>query len=167
MLRRQCTREYKIEPIERAVRSFLGVKRVPRGVRVEALIGISWDEVQRMKPSRTPWVDNRYPLVDARLTRRDCLRIAAEAGLAEPKKSACVFCPFHDDKYWLNLRDNHPEEFARAVAFDVAIRDMSKSGIKGQMFLHRSLKPLQMADFRHDGQVDLDFGQECGGVCGV
>ena len=119
-----------------------------------------------MKPSRTAWVTNCYPLVDAGLRRSDCLRIIREAGLPEPQKSSCVFCPYHSDEFWRRLGTHHPDEFERAAKIDDAIRDMSKSGVKGQVFLHRSLKPLRVIDF--DKQTRL-FGdledEECEGGC--
>lgn len=164
MLRRQCTREFKLAPIERKARELMGYRK---GQRVkgaaEALIGISRDEAHRMKPSRTPWIRNVYPLVDANLKRRDCVRIVMEAGLPEPKKSACVYCPFKSDAEFIDMRDNHPTEWARAVAFDAAIR----TGSEGDpLFIHRSCKPLDQAEFRHDGQADM-WGNECEGMCGV
>jgi hypothetical protein len=174
ILRRQCTREYKIEPIEKQVRTLLGLERGQRAkgkIQATALIGISADEASRMKPSRTPWVTNTYPLVDAWLKRKDCLEIMKQAGLPKPLKSACVFCPFHGDAYWLWLKQNYPAEFARAAAFDEGIRDMSKSGIKGQVFLHRSLTPLGRIDFEERRRLPLfdrdGFENECEGMCGV
>jgi hypothetical protein len=174
ILRRQCTREYKIEPIERKVRELLGYRkrqRIPKGAAT-ALIGISREEATRMKPSRTPWITSAWPLVDANLRRADCVRILAEHGLPEPKKSACVFCPFHSDTYWAALKSDHPAEFERAAHFDEQIRDMSKSGVKGQVFLHRKLIPLRAIDFEEIAadkakQMDFGFGSECEGVCGV
>jgi len=168
ILRRQCTREYKIEPIEKKVRELLGYKPRQRiKEKVCAMIGISIDEAIRMKPSRTRWITNAWPLVDAGLNKLSCLRICKEAGLPEPQKSACVFCPYHNNAYWLDLQVNHPEEFAKAVAFDVQIRDMTMSGLENKAYLHRSLKPLDEVDFDDwKGQLDL-FGEECEGVCGV
>ena len=58
MLRRQCTREYKITPIAAKTRRLVGLKkyaRFPKGEHVEMWIGISTDEIQRMKPSRDWW----------------------------------------------------------------------------------------------------------------
>lgn len=166
-LRRQCTREYKITPIERRVREFMGYKKYQRiKETATAMIGISTDEATRMRPSRTGWIVNSYPLIDLGLSRRDCLRISADAGLSEPKKSSCVFCPYHSDSYWLDLRTNHPKEFERAVSFDASIRDMSASGAKSPVYLHRTLTPLEDVELKHENQIDL-FDEECEGVCGV
>lgn len=168
MLRRQCTREYKIAPIEQFMRAHLGyAPRVKVRHAVTALMGISIDEALRMKPSRTSWIQNRYPLVEAGLTRRNCLAIIAAEGLPEPRKSSCVFCPYHSDGFWQDLKDNYPGEFAKAVAFDVAVRDMTMGGGKQPGYLHRSCQPLAGVDFDPQrDQVDL-FVNECEGMCGV
>lgn len=169
-LRRQCTREYKIEPLEKKVRELLGYKKYQRNKhKVACLLGISTDEIGRVKPSRTHWITNLFPLIDARLSRDDCARVIEEAGLPVPKKSACVFCPYHDDRYWHDLKANHPDEFVRAVAFDRTVRDMTKTGIEQPVFLHRSLQPLEQIDFgKRLGLPVLDgFTGECEGMCGV
>ena len=169
ILRRQCTREYKIEPIEKRVRVLLGYaprKRIKK--EVGCLLGISLDEVTRIKPSRTRWITNRWPLIDAGMRRHDCLRLIAEQGIPEPKKSSCVFCPYHSDTFWRDLRDNHPGEFATAVEFDKDVRIMSRSGLKQPVYLHRSLMPLDEVDLTdpQENQVDM-FENECEGYCGV
>jgi len=173
MLMRHCTTDYKIVPIERRVRELLGLKKGQHsaGRMATALIGISLDEAARMKVSQTRYVTNTYPLVDARLKRRDCLEIVRAAGLPEPEKSACVFCPYHDDSYWLRLKQGHPEDFERAAQFDDAIRSQKHTGVDGEVFLHRSLQPLRSIDFAERRRLPLfesdQFQNECEGVCGV
>lgn len=169
MLRRQCTREFKIAPIEKKVRELMGYQprqRIKKSAR--ALIGISLDEAQRMKPSRTRWVTNTYPLVDLGISRSDCEQIVINAGLPKPQKSACVFCPYHSDRYWQWMKDEHPAVFQDAVKFDESIRDMSMRGRNAPAYVHRSCVPLDQAVFNSDdpNQVDM-FGNECEGMCGV
>ena len=48
MTRRTCTFEYKIKPIQRKVREILGVNNL-RGKHIEMVMGISFDEIQRVK----------------------------------------------------------------------------------------------------------------------
>jgi hypothetical protein len=168
-LRRQCTKDYKIVPIEKYVRMHLGYQprqRVKEHVR--CMIGISTDEATRIKPSRTRWIENAWPLIDARMDRQDCRRLVVESGLPMPKKSACVFCPFHGNDEWRELRNNYPDEWEKAVEFDKGIRDMTSSGLLRPAFLHRSLMPLDEADIEpiDDGQMEL-WDMECEGMCGV
>jgi hypothetical protein len=76
MIRRQCTKDYKIVPIRRKVRELAGLtrRRSPDFPVVEQWIGISSDEVVRMKPSFETWQVNRWPLVEQRMSRQACLR---------------------------------------------------------------------------------------------
>jgi hypothetical protein len=159
-LGRNCTRDHKLSPIVREVR-----RRVGKKGTATALIGISTDEAHRMKPALHPWLVNRYPLVEAGLNRDDCLRIIAESGLPVPEKSACYFCPYHSNGYWLDMKRRHPNEWAAACFFDAKIRDMSKAGVRGDVYLHRSMVPLANVDL-NESQGEL-FGNECEGMCGV
>ena len=84
--RRQCTDNYKIRPIRRRIREMLGLRprqRVPAGTTVELWLGISTDEAIRMKDSRDRWMTNRYPLIEAGMSRSDCLSLPnSDAGYA-------------------------------------------------------------------------------------
>ena len=170
MIRRQCTTDYKIVPIRRKVRELAGLtrKRSPDHPVVEQWIGISLDEVIRMKPSREAWQVNRWPLIEQRMNRRDCLAWLKRHGYPEPPKSACIGCPFHDDTHWRAMRDRDPQAWADAIEVDHAIRTGLR-GIRGEVYLHRSAIPLDEVDFStaaDHGQLDL-FGNECEGICGV
>jgi hypothetical protein len=163
MLRRQCTAEYKVRPVQRRLRELGATAKNP----VELLIGISRDEAQRMAPSRVKYAVHEYPLVDRRMTRQDCLSWLTRHGYPEPPKSACIGCPFMDDRRWREMRDHRPEEWADAVAFDAAIRTNTR--IDGQAFLHRSLVPLPMVDLRTPqdrGQIEM-FDDISDGECGA
>jgi hypothetical protein len=175
-LRRMCTKDFKIDPIQRKVRELLGYRprqRIKENVR--AMLGISLDEIQRMKPSQERWVTNTWPLVDLGLRRSDCLKIVSNAGLPEPKRSACYYCPFHSDEYWKELKTHHPDVFQQAVDFEqrlseaVALEQASSDKpLQGSLYLHRSCKPLDEVEFKatDPDQVDM-FGNECEGMCGV
>jgi hypothetical protein len=173
ILRRQCTGDYKIDPIQAKVRELLGLKprqRWPKHPVVEQWIGISTDEAHRMKPIDISAIEPRWPLIEKRMSRWDCLRWLERHGYSEPPKSACVFCPFQSNRRWRHLQDADPDGFALAVEIDAAIRNGLRSdSLTGQLFLHGSLRPLDQVDLRNDderGQPDL-FGNECEGMCGV
>ncbi len=163
MLQRHCTRDYKVRPIIRHVRKMVGKRRVARAV---GLIGISLDEASRMKDAPEQWITNRWPLIDARLTRADCLAYLSSKGFAAPLKSACRFCPYHDDNYWRAMKEKAPVEFEAAAVVDDGIRNMTRSGIPRPVFLHRSLRPLREAVFKDD-TPPLFADLECEGMCGV
>lgn len=171
-LRRQCTREYKVEPITRRIRGLLDLRpgqRV-RGVAVTLWIGISLDEVVRMKPNRTSWIQNAWPLIDLRMTRTDCIRWLTQHGYPTPPKSSCVICPYHDNRYWRWLRDEDGEGWQTALDVDQALRG-GLHGTRQRVYLHRSLRPLGDVDLstpEERGQLGLwEHAEECAGVCFV
>src|SRR5690606_20477215 len=88
---------------------------------------------------------------DLKLTRSDCDRINRRYGFGDTAKSACIGCPFHGNAAWRDLRDNRPEEWADAVAFDEELRGEGSAfaGAVGQggalraaPYLHRARVPL-------------------------
>jgi hypothetical protein len=171
MLRRQCTNDYKIQPIRKKIRELCNVgyrKHFPKDQYVEQWIGISTDEVMRMKPSRDKYIINRHPLIEAKLSRQDCINWLKQKNFLLPEKSACIVCPYHNDAYWHFMKTKRVEEFADAVEFDKKIRTGSRK-IRDQLFLHRSCLPLDQVDFnKKDNKKQLDmFNNECEGMCGV
>ena len=175
MGRRQCTSHYKIEPIQKKERELLGKgprDRMEPG-SIEQWVGISVDEIFRATLSRVKYVVKRFPLIERRMTRRDCLAWLDRNGYPRPPKSACIGCPYHDDVAWRDMRDNRPEEWADAVEVDEAIRvpvdDESTPKLRAQQFLHRSCVPLAEVDLstpEDHGQLNL-FINECEGLCGL
>lgn len=166
MGRPQCTAEYKLRPLQRKVVELMGGKRPARGC--EMWVGISSDEMIRMKESRVKYIVNRWPLVERRMNRQDCLRWMMERQYRTPPKSSCIGCPFHTDHQWRELRDKHPAEWADAVEVDRAIRRQGK--VNSLQFMHRSCVPLDQVDLstpQERGQTEFGFLQECEGMCGV
>ena len=144
--RRQCTTNYKIRPIQRKMRELLGMKprqRVPSGVTVELWLGISTDEVVRMKDSRDRWIRNRYPLIEADMSRRDCIDWWAARYNRPLERSACVACPFQSRHRWVETKRRWPELFGEAVEIDAGLRD-GLAYVK-EPYLHMLRMPLAEA----------------------
>jgi len=171
MLRRQCTNDYKIQPIRKKIRELCNIgyrKHFPKDQYVEQWIGISTDEIMRMKPARDKYIFNRHPLIETKLNRQDCINWLQKNNFKMPEKSACIVCPYHNDSYWHFMKTERVEEFADAVEFDKKIRTGSRK-IRDELFLHRSCKPLDQVEFKKKDkskQIDM-FNNECEGMCGV
>ena len=91
-----------------------------------------------------------------------------QRGYDEPRKSACIGCPYHSSSYWVDMKKNHPEEWEDAVEFDSKLRTGKLPGVTGDSFVHKRMLPLEEAillDYDPD-QIDM-FDQECEGMCGV
>lgn len=168
-LRRQCTNEYKISPIMRHERRMLGLMphQLSDGVMLEQWIGVSLDEAHRMKPSQEKWKTHRFPLVEKRLTRQDCISWLRKHDYPVPPKSSCIGCPFHNDNFWYEMRRGDPASWQEAVMFDQAIRRLPR--IEGENYLHRSGIALDQVKLgvRDHGQQEFSFDGECEGMCGV
>ena len=150
MLRRQCTDEYKIIEVHKAIRNIYGLKPRKRMPETEIWIGITTDEIQRMKFPYSKWEIRSYPFCGYTTTkdqhtkikdgikfnRRDCIKWLGDNKFKIPPKSACIFCPFQSDARWLDMKRNSPKEWARSVKLDKTIRNSSKKGVKNPIFLH-------------------------------
>jgi hypothetical protein len=159
IMRRQCTLEYKIAPIRKWIKE--NIKKL-----VRLWIGISLDEMERMKASDVGYITNYYPLVESMTRLSSIVKWYKDNNMREPGKSACVICPFHSHTYWKALKDKHPEEFAKAVEFDERIRNYPK--LRKQAFIYRYSMPLKEVDF--DSQQEFQFAElieECEGICGL
>lgn len=165
--RRQCTREFKIEPIEKKQRELLGYKprqRIPP-LSCEVWIGISTDEIVRAGAAFSAWVVHRYPLLELRMSRVDCERWLIANGFPVPPKSACVFCPYRSNREWRWLRDNNPEGWTQAVEIDRLIRDTP--GMRAKEFLHRDRIAIGEVDLSTDDDHGQGMLMVCEAGCGL
>lgn len=165
LLTRDCTKDFKVSVIQRAVREIM---RQQGATKVVQWIGISLDEAIRMKPSRVGYSTHRWPLIEKRMTRHDCLRWMESHGFPKPPRSACVYCPHHSNAEWRRLRDEEPEAWDRAVDFDRRIRTGIHK-VRAKCFVHRDCVPLDQVDLSTDSErgQGLLWGNECEGMCGV
>ena len=173
MGRRQCTEHYKIRPVRRKVRELLALsrgQRVPTGTTVELWLGISTDEAIRMKTSRDRWLENRYPLIEAGMSRSHCLDWW-EARYERPlERSACIGCPYQSRRRWVETKRRWPELFDEAVEIDANMR--GKLAFAKEPYLHPRRIPLAQAVRLDEAELGADrhpdgFGNECEGYCGV
>jgi hypothetical protein len=159
---RQCTYQYKLRPLYRKVRELLDGK-TPKG-GCEMWVGISTDEMTRMKDARVQYIKNRFPLFEMRMSRNDCLKWLERHGYPIPPRSACLGCPFKRDSEWRHTRDGNPQEWLETIEADKQIRLASGK----PQFMHRSLKPLDEVDLSTaEDHGQLNFLSECEGMCGI
>jgi len=159
IIRRQCTYEYKIAPMKRYL------QKIRKGERIKFWIGISLDEIQRIRESGTKYIENYYPLIDNRVTIDSIVNWFNESGLPKPGKSACLICPFHSNRYWQRFKKEYPDEFEKACKFDDTIR--VHPSLVSDLYLHRSLKPLREVDFSFQPSLFPELIEECEGLCGL
>ncbi len=161
--KRQCTRDWKLREIMKATKAFMGAtgKRLAPG-SIVSWIGISVDEASRAKDSREPHTIHRFPLLEKRMSRRDCLNWLTRHGFPQPPKSACVFCPFKDRHRWRMSKQKGGAEW------DLILQVSNQLAPHGE-FLTSDCLPIDQVDFSTEeerGQLNM-FNNECEGMCGV
>jgi 3'-phosphoadenosine 5'-phosphosulfate sulfotransferase (PAPS reductase)/FAD synthetase len=159
-IRRQCTGHWKIRYIKREM------QKLRNGKQIEQWLGISLDEVHRMKNSDVKYITNRWPLVEKKMTRHDCKIYLEQNGIEMPPRSACVFCPFQTKREWRELRDHAPGDWWKAIQVDKKIRMVRPPN---KLYVNAQCKPLDECNFEDEidkGQLNM-WEEECNGVCGL
>lgn len=159
---RQCTRQWKITPVYEYAKSIAG------DGPIVMQLGISIDEVHRAKPSQDKRVTREWPLIDLGMTREDCRRVILDAGLPEPPKSACYFCPLLPGSHFARLAAEEPQAFEAAAVLEDAI--IERRVAKGQRPAYLTAKGRPLRDVIALGQSILwpsTEGDECEGTCFV
>lgn len=179
-LHRQCTGAWKIALIRNLIqrqrarrleiriaqRIFYGLNpKYEKLEQVEQWLGISLDEVERMKHSDVKYITHRWPLIEKRMTRNDCINWLQRHNLEVPVKSSCVFCPFHNRRAWYDMKAENGADWQKAVQVDEAIR---KAQPPYDLFVHSDRIPLvEIRSPQDNGQLELFEQDECSGVCFV
>jgi len=131
IIRRQCTYEFKVKPIEKEIRRIAGAvpgRPVPKDILIEQYMGLSYDEPkrvirvkQRFDAKPTNWTVY-FPLWEMQWNRSDCVAYLRDRVPHETPRSACVFCPFHKDEEWRWIKENDPKGWERSIQIDRACR---------------------------------------------
>ncbi len=123
---RWCTGKFKIRPLHQYAEK-----------PCFQLIGFSTDEENRAKISLREGIENRFPLLEYRVSRKGCEKIIRDHHLPVPIKSGCWFCPFQRIGQWKKLRIDHPDLFCKAKTLE---------GIQNEVRSKKGKKPIYLAD---------------------
>lgn len=147
-----CSNEWKRRVIERWLRS-RGIKKFRKW------IGFSLDEATRIIRMRDADDSVYFPLVDdTPIRRHECISLVEKQGWPTPPRSSCWMCPNMRHDEWQDLKENYPEEFAKAVKLEIEVRKKDPHA-----FFHRSCKPLDQVDFEREPDL---FNRPCdSGLC--
>lgn len=137
-----CSGEWKREVMYRYLRSV-------GETECETWIGFSSDEAGRAHESKRLWCGFRFPLLEMNISRWGCELLAKKAGLAPAPKSCCWCCPHMHDDQWVDLRDNWPDDWAKAVALE---KDLIEADTMGGVYLHQQRMPLDLVTLQSKDQ---------------
>ena len=136
----RCSLKHKIGPQEKFCNHYLPCQKVwAAGKRVVKFIGYDAGEGYRSDkvllgdladPKYSKW----YPLMEWGWDRAACMQAIEDAGLSQPGKSSCFFCPSMRAEEIIHLRGHHPDLFRRAIALE----DNARPNLKTVQGLGRS-----------------------------
>lgn len=114
-----CSQRFKIAPQEKFFNNLEAAKAFWRsGRKIVRLIGYDADEPYRVREYEDKKYSNAYPLVEWNMGRDECVQSIKDAGLEQPGKSACFFCPSSQVSEIKWLQVNHPELLDRALKIE-------------------------------------------------
>ena len=114
-----CSQKWKRYPMDKFCAAHEKSKAVwAEGGKVERCIGIDAGERHRAVLTEDKRYRYRYPLVEWNWDREDCVAAIKRAGLPQPGKSSCFFCPAMRKSEIFALEREHPDLFARAIALE-------------------------------------------------
>jgi hypothetical protein len=156
---KSCSMKHKRAPQDKFVNHWQPANDTwKEGSKVVKLIGYDADEEKRAKIEEDDKYSYRYPLIEWGWGRDECVEAITRAGLPQPGKSACFFCPSSKPKEILSLKRDHPDLFARAVAME---RNAELTHIKG---LGRNFSWEELVKW-NDAQIDM-FNNPIESPCG-
>lgn len=146
-----CSNEWK----QRVMRRWLRRQRVED---CDVWIGISTNEMHRMKQSDVQWERNVYPLIElVPMNRAGCVALVEDYGWPSPPKSRCWCCPMQSTSEWKDLKATEPDSFQKAIELEQEIRQGDPD-----LYLHRLGLPLAEAVEQSELQPGLFDGCDSG-----
>ena len=123
---KRCSHKHKIAPQDKFCNNYPPCREVwAQGERVYKFIGFDADEQRRRDNAlkydlKDKKYIKQYPLIAWGWNRNDCVRELRNAGLPQPGKSSCFFCPSMKKPEIEALKRDYPELFNRAIAIESA-----------------------------------------------
>ena len=125
-----CSQKYKAQPQEKYLNNWTATKaHWKAGGKVTKAIGFDADEPQRAEKDYTcSKYDYWHPLLEWEWGREECKEAISRAGLSQPGKSSCFFCPNAKPAEIREMNAIYPELIQRAIRIE---KNAELTAIKG------------------------------------
>jgi hypothetical protein len=144
-----CSNEWKLRVVQRWATN--------QGVTsADMWMGFSTDELKRATVRQGKW-QRRFPLLELRMSRGDCIKLATDT-FGPPPRSSCWMCPNKSAHEWQLLKTESPNDFAKAVQFE---KDIQKQDAEAWL----TVNGIPLADVDFDNAVQGDIFGNCSGGC--
>lgn len=150
---RWCTRQLKLKPFEKWLRPILD-----QGDTIYSYVAIRSDEEYREGySSKHERLIVRLPFKEAGIDKPGVIDLLEAAGLGLPKyyswrtRSGCSFCFYQQKIEWVRLREEHPDRFEEAKAYEkTALEHGSPFTWSQGESLEELQQPERVAEIRKD-----------------
>lgn len=156
-----CSQRWKIQPQEKFLNHDEGAKAEwDAGNKLTKLIGYDLDEVGRAKHYEDKKTVNDYPLIRWGWGREECVKAIASAGLPQPGKSSCFFCPNMRPSEILAMASAYPDLAQRAI--DMERNCETKSQMSGLGRNYRWEELIKQGDIEGFERYEYEKANPCG-----
>lgn len=137
---KKCSLKFKVQPQDKYCNNWQPTRGIwKRGDKVTKFIGFDAGEDRRA----TRFSDDKkyayqYPLIEWVWGREECRAAIERAGLPQPGKSACFFCPSTKKYEVLELRNKYPDLLQRALVIE-SYAELTKVAGLGRGYAWRDL----------------------------
>lgn len=153
---KSCSQKYKIAPQDKYFNNLDATKlEFKAGRKVVKFIGYDAGESRRVKDYSCKKYDCQYPLVEWGWEREDCVEAIERAGLPQPSKSSCFFCPANKTNEIREMNAIYPELIQRAIKMEKNAELTSVKGL-GRNFAWSSV--IATSDMFPDSYIDVACG---------
>ena len=154
---KSCSEKHKIRPVNKFMNNWQPAKDVwASGGKVTKFIGFDLDESHRIKNYSDDKYNIEFPLVQWDMGRDECVESIKAAGLQQPGKSACFFCPSSKVSEIHELAAQYPKLMDRAIAME---ENAQLDTIKGLGRSYAWSDVLKQEDaFGYDSPIELACG---------
>lgn len=155
-----CSQKYKREPQDKWCNNNDKCAAAwATGSKITKLIGYDANEPHRAKIEADEKYEYGYPLIEWGWGREECMQAIGRAGLKQPGKSACFFCPSSKKHEILELRRMYPDLAKRAVAMEQNAQLTHVKGL-GRNFAWSDLYAADDAQTKlfPESPIDIDCG---------
>ena len=145
LMGRQCTVTYKITQIVKEIRRRENLKAFSaKKHKINMFIGFTIDEIMRVKPSPQSYIENKFPLVDIRWSKEDCIQYVIQKLGFRPHSSVCNMCYANDFNRVYNIYKNDQSAWNKLLMLDDAMAHKPENHrIRGDVYMfHWQIKML-------------------------
>lgn len=156
-----CSHKFKREPQDRDVNRWPPARLAWEcGKKVQKYIGYDADEERRAKIKDDAKYNYHYPLIEWGWAREECVEAIARAGLPQPGKSSCFFCPSSTRPEIESLKREYPVLFQRALDMERNAEDnlTNVAGLGRRFSWHEHADGPEAAAFVERAKARYIFG---------